>query len=123
MLLKLDRHFDLTVITNENDESRRVVARKFVPGKEHYSDLTYLDEWPLDIYSLAHVALPFSPDDPIYGGPASAGIAGIHLGSMALRGENGVLKVSGTALLRLRWNPFFDYVQSRILTFMELSDS
>jgi len=42
---------------------------------------------------------------------------------MALRGENGVLQVSGTDLLRLRWNPFFDYVQSRILQFMELNDS
>jgi alpha-beta hydrolase superfamily lysophospholipase len=123
MLRKLDRHFDLTVVTNENDESRRVVARKWVRGKEDHSALTYLNDWPSDIYSLAHVALPFSPDDPIYGGPASAGIAGIHLGSMALRGENGVLLVSGTALLRLRWNPFFDYVQSQILAFMELSDS
>jgi hypothetical protein len=113
----------LTVVANENADSRRVVARKWVRGKEDHSALAYLNDWPSDIYSLAHVALPFPPDDPIYGGPASAGIAGIHLGSMALRGENGVLQVSGTALLRLRWNPFFDYVQSKILAFMELSDS
>ena len=123
MLRKLDRHFDLTVVTNESEISPRVVARKWVRGEEDYSAQIYLDDWPSDIYSLAHVALPFSPDDPIYGSPGSAGVTGIHLGSMALRGENGVLQVSGTDLLRLRWNPFFDYVQSRILQFMELNDS
>ena len=123
MLEKVDRHFDLTVVTNESEGSPRVIARKRVRGKEDYSALTHLDSWPLDIFSLSHVALPFSPDDPIYGGRAERGDAGIHLGSMALRGEHGVLQMSGTDLLRLRWNPFFDYVQSRTLTFMELNDS
>jgi len=123
MLEKLDRHFDLTVVTNENEDSSLAVARKWVPGEEDYSAQISLNDWPSDVYSLAHVALPFSPDDPIYGSPASAGVTGVHLGSLALRGENGVLHVSGSELLRLRWNPFFDYVQSRILTFMELSDS
>ena len=122
LLRELDRRFDVTVITNESGGSRRVVARKWVRGDEHHSTIAYLDQWPLDIYSLSHVALPFSPDDPIYGGPSAAGGAGIHLGNMALRGEHGVLKVSGTDLLRLRWNPFFDYVQSRTLHFMELGD-
>jgi alpha-beta hydrolase superfamily lysophospholipase len=122
MLEKLDRHFDLTVITNDRENSQRVVARKWVRGKEDYLEPDYLNDWPSDVFSLSHVALPFSPDDPIYGTSAASAGSVIHLGSIALRGEHGVLQVSGTDLLRLRWNPFFGYVQSRILNFMELSD-
>ena len=123
LLRKLDRHFDLTVVSNESGGTRRVVARKTVRGKEDPSAMTYLDQWPAEIYSLAHVALPFPPEDPIYGGPSATGGAGIHLGNMALRGEHGVLQVSAADMLRLRWNPFFDYVQSRTLKFMALGGS
>jgi hypothetical protein len=63
------------------------------------------------------------PDDPVYGGPSATESPGIQLGNLALRGEHGVLRVSGTDMLRLRWNPFFDYVQSRTLKFMRLNDS
>ena len=120
LLRRVDRGFNLTVVTNESEGSRRVVARRRVGGKAESSAPTYLNEWPLGIYSLAHVALPFPPDDPVYGGPSAAESPGIQLGNLALRGEHGVLRVSGTDLLRLRWNPFFDYVQSRILKFMRL---
>ena len=120
LLRRVDRGFNLTVVTNESEGSRRVVARRRVGGKAESSAPTYLNEWPLGIYSLAHVALPFPPDDPVYGGPSAAESPGIQLGNLALRGEHGVLRVSGTDLLRLRWNPFFDYVQSRTLTFMRL---
>jgi hypothetical protein len=68
------------------------------------------------------VALPFSPRDPVYGGPSAGKSPGIQLGNLTLRGERGVLRVSGTDLLRLRWNPFFDYVESRVLRFTQLSD-
>jgi hypothetical protein len=30
------------------------------------------------------------------------------------------LRISGVGLLRLRWNPFFDHLQSRTLDFMDL---
>jgi hypothetical protein len=62
-------------------------------------------------------------DDPVYGGPSATESSGIQLGNLALRVEHGVLRVSGTDMLRLRWNPFFDYVQSRTLKFMRLNDS
>jgi len=123
LLLNVDRGFDLTVVTNESEDSRRVVARRWIDGKEDSSAPTYLNEWPSDVFSLAHVALPFSPDDPVYGGPSATESPGIQLGNLALRGERGVFRVSGTDMLRLRWNPFFDYVQSRALKFMRLGDA
>jgi hypothetical protein len=42
------------------------------------------------------------------------------LGSLAFRGEKGVLKVSPTAMLRLRWNPFYPYLEQRTLEFLGL---
>jgi hypothetical protein len=122
LLRKADRPFDLTIVANEYEGSPRVVARTTLYGEEEVSSLTYLGAWPKGIYSLAHVALPFSPDDPVYGGPSAAASGGIQLGNLALRGEHGVLQISGSDLLRLRWNPFFDYVQSRTLRFMHLDE-
>jgi alpha-beta hydrolase superfamily lysophospholipase len=122
LLEKSDRGYDLTVVTNKGPETNRVVARTTVHGKEDYSAPIELGEWPPGIYSLAHVALPFSPRDPVYGGPSAGESPGIQLGNLAPRGERGVLRVSGTDLLRLRWNPFFDYVESRVLRFTQLSD-
>jgi alpha-beta hydrolase superfamily lysophospholipase len=122
LLDKTDRGYDLTVVTNENPETNRVVARTTVHGNKTFSAPTNLGEWPPGIYSLAHVALPFSPRDPVYGGPSAGKSPGIQLGNLALRGERGVLLVSGTDLLRLRWNPFFDYVESRVLRFTQLGD-
>ena len=123
MAQKIDRGFDLTVVANESSNTSRVVARRQAGGKLESSAPVYLGEWPAGIYSLSHVALPYSPDDPVYGGPSAGQSPGIQLGNLALRGEHGVLYVSGADLLRLRWNPFFGYVRSRALEFMRLHES
>ena len=120
LLAKDTRSFDLTLVTNENPESNRAVALTTAIGERSPGAATYLDDWPADVYSLSHVALPFSPLDPVYGGPLAADSPGIELGNLAPRGERGVLKVSGTDMLRLRWNPFYDYVESRVLSFTGL---
>jgi alpha-beta hydrolase superfamily lysophospholipase len=119
LLKKDDRSFGLTVVTNENSESNRVVARTTAVGADTVSTISYLDDWPPGVFSLSHVALPFPPTDPVYGGPEAVG-SGIELGNLAPRGERGVLRISGTDLLRLRWNPFYDYVENRVLQFTGL---
>ena len=120
LLREIERNFDLTVVANEREGSSRVVARTERQGMDGYKDPVELAGWPPGVYSLSHVALPFPPDDPVYGGPAADKSPGVQLGNLALRGELGVLRVSGTDLLRLRWNPFFDYVMTRITEFMGL---
>ena len=72
--------------------------------------------WPHGVYSLSHVSLPFSADDPVYGttGPAAGRL---KLGNIALRGERGLLQVSAEEQLRLRWNPFYAYLEERVLSF------
>jgi alpha-beta hydrolase superfamily lysophospholipase len=116
-----NRSFNLTLVTNESNDSNRVVAYTTAAGDDAQSMTSkQLNEWPQSIYSLSHVALPISPTDPLYGGPDAGESPGIQLGNLALRGERGVLHVSGTDIMRLRWNPFFDYVETRILEFTQL---
>jgi alpha-beta hydrolase superfamily lysophospholipase len=120
LLQKNARTFDVTVVTNESSESDSVVASTALMGQDTPANTSDIGVWPAGIFSLSHVALPFSPLDPLYGGPEAPASPGIELGNLAPRGERGVLQVSGTDLLRLRWNPFYGYVESRTLQFMGL---
>ncbi len=120
LLERADPGFDLTVVTNEQEESNRVVAIRNKSDQMAAADPIYLGEWPAGIFSLSHVALPFPPDDPVYGGPDAGESPGIQIGQLDMRGERDVLRISGASLLRLRWNPFFDHLWSRTLEFMQL---
>jgi alpha-beta hydrolase superfamily lysophospholipase len=115
------RRFTLTLVTNATDRSRSVVARSRGPGETEPRDRDIGLSWPEDIYSLSHVALPFSSDDPLYGGHPVAESPGIRLGDLALRGERGVLQIPAADILRLRWNPFYPYLEWRVLGFLDLA--
>lgn len=103
--------FSLTLVTNESEESSEMVARTRPAQGEEWSEAKLHLTWPHGVYSLSHVALPFPPDDPIYGATPSAGLP---LGALELRGERGVFGLSMDQLMRLRYNPFFAYVDARI---------
>ncbi len=118
MLSNRNLAFGLTAVMNESPESEDVVARHLAPGSE-VATTTPLDlHWPDDVYSLSHVALPFPPDDPVYGGPNAPKGPGVQLGNVALRGERGALLISAADQLRLRWNPFHSYLLDRTVEFM-----
>jgi hypothetical protein len=71
--------------------------------------------WPEGVFSLSHIALPFRPDDPLFGiRPAGPGEAGIRLGLLSPRGEKSTLVVPEDVLMRLASNPFFPYVEARV---------
>ena len=76
-------------------------------------------EWSNGIFSLSHVALPFPPDDPLYGRQPPAGRNELFLGQQAAQGERGLLQISGDFLLRLRHNPFYDYLEQRVLDWVD----
>lgn len=114
------RAFTLSVVTNAGPRSHKVLVHVSRPGEVTADVLDPGLAWPEDIYSLSHVALPFSPEDPLYGGEPAEPSPGIRLGDLALRGERGVLQIPASDLLRLRWNPFYPYVESRVLAFMGL---
>jgi alpha-beta hydrolase superfamily lysophospholipase len=75
--------------------------------------------WPAGVYSLSHVALPFTPDDPVYGSARPEASTLPYLGRLELQGERGVLAIPDSALLRLRHNPFAAYQQARVKEFAD----
>jgi hypothetical protein len=107
--------YAITVIGNLDDSTMSAVARSNAPGTGESITLALGVEWPTGVYSLSHVAVPFAPDDPLYGAVASESRQGLlHLGTLAPRGERGVLRVSVSLIMRLRYNPFFGYVEARL---------
>jgi hypothetical protein len=114
-----ERH-RLTVVTNVSNSTPFVEAREYGPvGLISRPSLQL--SWPSGVYALSHGALPFPEDDSLYGGAPAPSSPGIQLGTMVLRGERGVLRISDSSLLRQRWNPFYSYLEQRILVFLGLS--
>lgn len=112
------QNFWLTLLSNQSRDDQHVIAYSREPGLETVETCDTGLSWPKDVYSLSHVALPFAPDDPVYGGDQAGPSPGIRLGDIALRGERGVLQVPAADQLRLRYNPFYRYVEHRVLVFM-----
>jgi hypothetical protein len=106
--------FALTLVSNENDESDRLIRfRK--PSRSAVVVAEPMDaSWPRGVISLSHVALPFPPDDPLYGVGPPPHEDRVFLGEMAIRGERGLLRFPASWLMRLRHNPFYDYQEERI---------
>ena len=109
------RSYRLTVVTNGADPTAEVVERDVPPGRPEATDRPLGLSWPRQVYSLSHVALPFPPDDSLFGGePGADEGAGVHLGTLQPRGEKSVLSVPVDQLMRLTWNPFFPYLEERV---------
>jgi hypothetical protein len=109
------RPFRFTLVTNADGDTQRVVARTWSQGSVQPVDEPLDLEWPPGVFSLSHVSVPFPPDDPIYG--AAGGSVpewGVPLGSVEPRGERDLLAVPIDLFTRLRYNPFFPYMERRI---------
>jgi alpha-beta hydrolase superfamily lysophospholipase len=107
--------YRLTVLSNRDDGSPAVVERTRAAGETEFVVSETGLEWPRGVYSLSHVAVPFPPDDPVYGSnPSRDAVFGVQLGTLEARGERGLLAVSASHLTRLRSNPFFPYVERRL---------
>jgi len=105
-------HFELiTNINTKGDHVERII--------DHSKTLLLPYQWPKGLYSLSHLALPISPNDPLYGNEDAPKSPGIQLGHLAIYGETNILQVSPSALLRQRWNPFHKYVKKRVLQFLD----
>jgi esterase/lipase len=108
--------FSLTVVANTTALSRSVSATSKAPfGNTPPVSADLMQKWPAGVFSLSHVALPFPPSDPLYGNVPPRDRQQLFLGAQALQGERGVLKIPADFLLRLRYNPFYDYLEQRVL--------
>ncbi len=113
-------NFSFTLVTNESGGSRAVEARTRLADKDTFAAVDLNVDWPLGVYSLSHVAIPFRSVDPWYGTGTTTDIDGdqfLSIGVIAPRGEQGLLTVPSSQFMRLRHNPFFDYVAQRTSDF------
>jgi hypothetical protein len=109
--------YRLTVITNVDGNTQQVAQKSKPPHGGPINTKPLPLEWPRGLYSLSHVAIPFADDDPVYGNGEQRQdyYSGPVLGALQPQGETHLLTVSLNQLMRLRHNPFFDYVENRII--------
>jgi hypothetical protein len=108
--------FEVTFNTNENPQSASVVAHYKAPFARAKSDAESLGlSWPRGMVFLSHVVLAFPPDDPLYGRVPPRNGDRVFLADMALTGGRGLVRLPADWLLRQRYNPFYSYLQTRVL--------
>lgn len=114
--------FGVELVTNitQTQNNIRLVLKKAGQSDTIWKQLPF--SWPKEIYSLSHVALPFSPDDPIYGNSPLSTAGHIVLGNISVRGEKHVFVIPDQNMMRLRHNPFFPFLKNRILKFLKIDN-
>ena len=114
--------FTLSLVTNSNAGGPGVMSSVLQLGANESVNTELALSWPTDVYSLSHVALPFPPDDPLYG-LTSQPDSRLHIGALAFRGERNVLQIPASEMLRLRSNPFYPFLEENVLEFFDLAGS
>jgi alpha-beta hydrolase superfamily lysophospholipase len=111
-----DLPYRLTVITNAANDTAQVEEQSRASRSSSTASKPLQMAWPRGVYSLAHVAIPFATDDPVYGSgdEEQDGYQGLPLGALQPRGETRLLTAPLGQLMRLRHNPFFAYVEQRV---------
>jgi alpha-beta hydrolase superfamily lysophospholipase len=113
------RGYRITLVTNARPDTLEAQARDVSPGSTTPVDQPLGLEWPRDVFSLSHVAIPFPPHDLIYGSMAREVSDGpVALGLLSPRGERAVLTVPVDVLMRVTSNPFFSYLAERLSTWV-----
>ena len=103
------------MIANADDGVKDTVARTIAPGQTTEEIVPLGIGYPLQIFSLSHVAIPFPMDDALYGlEPNPDEDFGANLGAIAARGERGALIANLDSLFRIASNPFFPSVLAQI---------
>lgn len=109
------RNYSVTIVSNITSDTTKTQAST-VAAQETWESVEPLGiDYPADLFSLSHIALPFPINDPLYGRyPEPRNQYGIGLGTFSARGERGVLTVNLDTLMRVTWNPFYPYMIHRI---------
>lgn len=107
-------HYGVTIVRNRNPDTVEIELATLASGgtqmRASESDLV----WPDEFYSLSHIAIPFRRIDAVYGDGSAPDRLPIAFGSLAPRGEAGVLQLRSDYFLRARYNPFYS-IQAEVL--------
>ncbi|WP_069267105.1 alpha/beta hydrolase [Paraburkholderia nodosa] len=109
------QNYRTTVIANASQDSAHTVERSVDAGSvaTHVRPLEI--DYPPDIFSLSHVAIPFPVTDALYGiEPGDDENFNVNLGTLAPRGERGTLILTLDSMFRIASNPFFPYLLQRV---------
>ena len=118
------RKYKRTLITNRDAESLEVTERSIAPGATSIETRPLGLAWPRDVFSLSHVAIPFPLSDPIYGrDEMTTPTSIIRIGRLSPRGERAVFTVPSDTLMRLTCNPFFTYLDDRLVAWLPSDQS
>jgi alpha-beta hydrolase superfamily lysophospholipase len=113
--------FSYTLVTNRDEQTTEIQARTRAAEEFETHDVDLPYAWPAGVYSLSHVAIPYAPTDVWYGSMDEDGNPRTgSFNNMAPRGEQAILAIPLGRLMRLRYNPFFGYVESRTIEFCEV---
>ncbi len=117
------RTYRVSLVTNAAPNTLVVVEKSLAAGETAITEQPTGTAWPEDIFSLSHVAIPFPPDDPLYGRESDEAAPHIRIGRFSARGERAVLMVPMDVLMRLSYNPFFDYMERRVVEWIDRQGS
>ena len=82
------RPYRLTLVTNDQPDGSDAADISAAAGSTERVKTPLGLEWPPQIFSLSHLAVPFRPDDPLFGiQPDPRFDYGARLGTLAPRGE------------------------------------
>ena len=70
------RRYGRALVTNAGRDSLDVVERSIRPDRTEIATRPLGLAWPAEMFSLAHIALPFTLDDEVYGGEPTALVFG-----------------------------------------------
>ncbi len=111
--------FQFTLIANSSAETNTVVSQRKLPLSSELTTQPLNLAWPRGVISLSHVALPIPSSDPLYGQRQYSADNVLNLGQLDIQGERGLLKFPASWLLRLRYNPFYDFLENRVIEWMD----
>lgn len=114
-LAREDRPYKLSVLRNQSGDSNQVAL--FVRQQGRWSERPVDGVWPLGVVSLSHVAVPFSPEDPVYG-QSNAGYR-YSLGTISMRAEPQALMIPSSLFARCRHNPFYGFMESHVIEWLQ----
>ena len=115
LVAKPGRRYRLSLVTNARAGAPDAVVKSLAPGSTEIVETALGMAWPPQVFSLSHLAVPFRPDDPLFGiAPDMNADYGARLGLMAPRGERGVLAVPMDQWMRLNCNPFYGYLEDKV---------
>ena len=111
--------FNVTILRNRDPSSNAIDVQTLAAGRTEAMIAATKLRWPTEIYSLSHIAIPFRPDDILYGDGSLSNDTDVVLGALAPRGERDVLLLEPEFFLRIRHNPFFAFQAQRLTEWLD----